>query len=51
MVGHIKAHPTDAKCEYKYNKHTEKVLPLTKKEGWAVIDMKNDWKTVFPNQK
>ncbi len=32
----------------KYDKHTEKVMPLAKKEGWTVIDTKYDWKTVFP---
>ena len=40
-------HHTDAEREYQYNKHTDKVLPLAKQEGWTVIDMKNDWKTVF----
>lgn len=43
-------HHTDGQREYKYNKHTEKVLPLAKKESWTVIDMKNDWKTIFPNK-
>jgi hypothetical protein len=42
--------PTDGERENKYDKHTEKVMPLAKKEGWTVIDMKNDWKTIFPEQ-
>jgi len=29
-------------------KHTEKMMPLAKKSGWTIIDMKNDWKIVFP---
>jgi phosphoglycolate phosphatase-like HAD superfamily hydrolase len=43
-------HHTDGEREDKYDKHTEKVLPLAKKEGWTVIDMKNDWKVVFPTK-
>ena len=35
-------HHTDASREYQYDKHTEKVMPLAKKEGWVVVDMKND---------
>jgi len=38
---------TDADREFAYTKHTHKVIPLTRKEGWKVIDMKQDWKTVF----
>ncbi|MGI9521859.1 MAG: HAD family hydrolase, partial [Hyphomicrobiaceae bacterium] len=41
-------HHTDGEREDKYDKHTDKVMPLAKKEGWTVIDMKNDWKIVFP---
>lgn len=44
-------HHTDGKREYKYDAHTEKVMPLAKKEGWTVIDMKKDWKQVFPSTK
>ena len=35
----------------KYDNHTEKVMPLAKKEGWTDIDMKGDWNTVFPVEK
>jgi hypothetical protein len=28
--------------------HTDKVMPLARKVGWTIVDMKNDWKTVFP---
>ncbi len=41
-------HHTDGEREYKYNKYTDKVLPLAKKEGWTMIDMKSDWTIVFP---
>ena len=37
----------DAQREYAYNKHTDKVMPLAKQERWTVVDMKNDWKTIF----
>jgi hypothetical protein len=41
-------HHTDAEREFHYEAHTDKVLPLARKECWTVIDMKNDWRTVFP---
>jgi len=41
-------HHTDGEREDKYDSHTDKVMPLAKKEGWTVIDMKNDWGVVFP---
>jgi len=41
-------HHTDDEREDKSDKHTEKVLQLVKKEGRIVIDMKPDWKTIFP---
>ena len=44
----ILVHHTDDR-EYQYDKHTEKVMPLAKEGGWTIVDMKNDWKTVFPN--
>jgi phosphoglycolate phosphatase-like HAD superfamily hydrolase len=44
----VLVHHTDDTREYKYDKHTDKVIPLAKEEGWTVIDMKNDWKTIFP---
>ena len=41
---------TDAEREDKYDKHTDQTLPMMKKRGGIVIDMKNDWKTVFPTK-
>lgn len=42
-------HHTDAGREYQYDKHTDKVMPLAIQEGWSIVDMKKDWKTVFPD--
>ena len=40
-------HHDDAEREYAYDGGTEKALQLAAKEGWVVVSMKNDWKTVF----
>ncbi len=46
-------HHTDAAREYAYDR-TSKVGALNKgldeaaRQGWTVVDMKNDWKTIFP---
>ncbi len=40
---------TDSIREDFYTKHTDLTLPMMKKEGGTVIDMKEDWKTVFVN--
>lgn len=46
-------HHTDSEREWAYDRisHTGKLdkgLDEAKKRGWSVIDMKQDWKTVFP---
>ena len=41
-------HHTDDEREYAYSKHTDKVMPLAQKEGWTVVDMKQDWQRIFP---
>lgn len=46
-------HHTDAEREYAYDRNAdfgslEKVLTVAPANGWTVIDMKNDWKTIFP---
>ena len=46
----VLVHHTDGDREFAYTKHTDKVMPLAKKEGWVVIDMKADWKTMFPTR-
>jgi len=46
-------HHTDATREYAYDSHPpasgklEAALPEAKAKGWTVVDMKQDWKTVF----
>jgi phosphoserine phosphatase len=46
-------HHTDAEREWAYDKEShvgklEKGLEQAKKDGWTVIDMKNDWKVIYP---
>jgi phosphoserine phosphatase len=48
-------HHTDAEREWAYDRkssigHLEKALDDAPSEGWTVVDMKNDWKTIFPKQ-
>jgi hypothetical protein len=53
-VGHkgltlgLLVHHDDPEREYAYDDGTEKALQLATKEGWIVVSMKNDWKTIFP---
>jgi hypothetical protein len=47
-------HHTDAEREYAYDRNSDigrldKALDEALAKGWTVVDMKNDWKTVFPN--
>jgi phosphoserine phosphatase len=46
-------HHTDAKREFAYDRKShvgtlDKVLDLAASRGWIIVDMKKDWKTVFP---
>jgi hypothetical protein len=46
-------HHTDAEREYAYDREShigklDKGLDAAKDKGWIVVDMKNDWKTIFP---
>jgi phosphoglycolate phosphatase-like HAD superfamily hydrolase len=48
-------HHTDAEREYAYDRSSkigklDKALDEAEASGWTVVDMKNDWKTVFPPQ-
>ena len=40
-------HHDDAEREYAYDGGAEKALKLASTEGWVVVSMKNDWKTMF----
>ena len=44
---------TDAEREWAYDRNSsvgklDKALDVAQAEGWTVVDMKNDWKTIFP---
>ncbi len=49
-------HHTDAKREWAYDRKSkigrlDKALDQAQKDGWTVVDMKKDWKTIFPVDK
>jgi phosphoglycolate phosphatase-like HAD superfamily hydrolase len=49
-------HHTDAEREFAYDRkshigHLDKALDEASAKGWTVVDMKNDWKTVFSFEK
>ncbi len=49
-------HHTDADREWAYDRNSpvgrlDQALDEAKEKGWTVVDMQNDWKTVFPFQK
>jgi hypothetical protein len=46
-------HHTDAEREYAYDRQSsigrlDKALDEAKRQGWTVVDMKQDWKRIFP---
>lgn len=46
-------HHTDAEREYAYDRNSsvgrlDKALDAAPKQGWVVVSMKDDWKTIFP---
>ena len=45
----ILVHHDDEEREYKYMHGTEKAIQDTKKQGWHVISMKDDFKEIFAN--
>jgi haloacid dehalogenase-like hydrolase len=47
-------HHTDAEREWAYDRHSpvgqlDKALDEALAKGWAVVSMKDDWKTIFPS--
>jgi hypothetical protein len=49
-------HHTDAVREYAYDRQSsvgrlDKAWDEAVKRGWTVVDMKNDWKVIFPFEK
>ncbi len=48
-------HHTDADREYAYDRKShvgklDKVLDIAADNGWIIVDMKKDWKTIFPKK-
>lgn len=48
-------HHTDAEREYAYDRQTpfgrlDKALDAAAANGWTVVDMKKDWKVIFPSE-
>jgi phosphoserine phosphatase len=48
-------HHTDADREYAYDRNSpigklDKAWDEAAQKGWTIVDMKNDWKTIFPQQ-
>jgi hypothetical protein len=48
-------HHTDAEREYKYDYPSrvgqlKRALEEAPQRGWTVVNMKNDWKTIFPSE-
>ena len=46
-------HHTDAEREFAYDREShigrlDKGLDEASKRGWTLIDMKTDWKTIYP---
>jgi hypothetical protein len=46
-------HHTDAEREWAYDRDShvgklDQALDQADADGWTVVDMKNDWKTIFP---
>jgi len=41
-------HHTDAEREYAYDTGAENALGAAQQSGWTVVDMKNDWKDIYP---
>ena len=49
-------HHTDVEREWAYDRKSgigrlDKALDEAKKKGWTIVDMKRDWKTVFPFER
>ncbi|MBS0251950.1 MAG: haloacid dehalogenase-like hydrolase [Proteobacteria bacterium] len=46
-------HHTDGEREWAYDRHSpvgqlDKALDMASSQGWTVVDMKHDWKTIYP---
>jgi hypothetical protein len=48
-------HHTDGEREYAYDRKShvgtlDNALDLADAMGWIIVDMKKDWKTIFPSK-
>jgi len=48
-------HHTDAVREYAYDRHSDvgrldKAWNAAIREGWTIVNMKTDWKQIFPTE-
>jgi hypothetical protein len=44
-------HHTDAKREFAYDKGATKALREAGAKNWAIVNMKDDWKVIYPPLK
>jgi len=49
-------HHTDAEREWAYDRASsigrlDKALDEAQAKGWTIVDMKNDWRIIFPFEK
>jgi hypothetical protein len=49
-------HHTDVEREWAYDRHSsigrlDAGLDEAKARGWTVVDMKGDWRTIYPYEK
>jgi hypothetical protein len=44
-------HHTDAEREFAYDKGATQALDEAQAKGWTVVDMKHDWKVIYPPAK
>jgi hypothetical protein len=49
-------HHTDAQREWAYDRQSvigrfDKALDEALAKGWVIVDMKNDWKIIYPGDK
>ncbi len=50
----VLVHHTDDQREYAYDRDShigklDKALDAAEQSGWTIVDMKNDWKTIYPD--
>ena len=56
LSGDMKNHHTDGQREFAYDRDSaigrlDKALQEAPERGWRVVQMKDDWRTVFPDPR